>query len=63
MFGSSPAFAFVLTMGVVNLFGDMTYKGGAAMNGQFMATLGASAAAVCQGSSTRVTLREYRPSQ
>src|SRR5881396_2525571 len=44
--GSSPAFTFVLTMGVVNLFGDMTYEGGAAMNGQFMAELGASAAAV-----------------
>src|SRR3954464_6806186 len=43
---SSTAFNFVLTMGVVNLFGDMTYEGGAAMNGQFMATLGASAAAV-----------------
>src|SRR5256885_16980991 len=44
--GSSPAFAFVLTMGIVNLFADVTYEGGAAMNGQFMATLGASAAAV-----------------
>src|SRR5437660_5603742 len=44
--GSSPAFTFVLTMGVVNLFGDMTYEGGAAMNGQFMATLGAGAAIV-----------------
>jgi MFS family permease len=44
--GSSPAFTFVLTMGVVNLFGDMTYEGGGAMNGQFMATLGASAAIV-----------------
>src|SRR6266404_1686852 len=44
--GSSPAFNFVLTMGVVNLFGDMTYEGGGAMNGQFMATLGASAAIV-----------------
>jgi MFS family permease len=44
--GSSPAFTFVLTMGIVNLFGDMTYEGGAAMNGQFMATLGASAAVV-----------------
>src|SRR5947207_14256380 len=44
--GSSPAFTFVLTMGAVNLFGDMTYEGGAAMNGQFMATLGASAAIV-----------------
>ena len=44
--GSSPAFNFVLTMGVVNLFGDMTYEGGGAINGQFMATLGASAAVV-----------------
>jgi MFS family permease len=45
-FGSSPAFTFVLTIGVVNLFADMTYEGGGAINGQFMATLGASAAAV-----------------
>src|SRR5438105_15492038 len=44
--GSSPAFSFVLTMGVVNLFGDLTYEGGAAMNGQFMGTLGASAAII-----------------
>jgi MFS family permease len=44
--GSSPAFNFVLTMGAVNLFGDMTYEGGGAMNGQFMASLGASAAVV-----------------
>ena len=44
--GSSPAFNFVLTMGVVNLFGDMTYEGGGAINGQFMATLGASTAVV-----------------
>ena len=41
--GMSPAFTFVLMMGVVNLFGDMTYEGGASMNGQFMALLGASA--------------------
>src|ERR1051326_7345142 len=46
LFGASPAFAFVLTMGVVNLFGDMTYEGGGAINGQFLAMLGASAAAV-----------------
>src|SRR5438132_14064784 len=46
MIGSSPAFHFVLTMGVVNLFGDMTYEGGGAINGQFMASLGASAAVV-----------------
>src|SRR5438477_3089015 len=44
--GSSPAFHFVLTIGVVNLFGDMTYEGGGAINGQFMASLGASAAVV-----------------
>jgi MFS family permease len=40
------AFAFVLTMGVVNLFADMTYEGGASINGQFLGLLGASAAAV-----------------
>jgi hypothetical protein len=43
---SSPAFVFVLTMGIVNLFSDMTYEAGGAINGQFMATLGASAAIV-----------------
>jgi MFS family permease len=40
------AFAFVLILGVVNFFADMTYEGGAAINGQFLASLGASAAAV-----------------
>jgi MFS family permease len=40
------AFAFVLTMGVVNLFADMTYEGGASINGQFLGSLGASAATV-----------------
>jgi MFS family permease len=39
----SPAFTFVFTMGVVNLFGDVTYEGGASINGPFMATLGAGA--------------------
>ncbi|HEV8583268.1 MAG TPA: MFS transporter [Thermoanaerobaculia bacterium] len=43
---ASPAFTFVLTMGIVNLFGDMTYEGGASINGPFLGTLGASAAAV-----------------
>src|SRR5262249_22910773 len=42
----SPAFTIVFTMGIVNLFGDVTYEGGASINGPFMATLGASAAAV-----------------
>ena len=40
------AFRFVLTMGVVNLFADMTYEGGASINGPFLGTLGASAAAI-----------------
>lgn len=40
------AFRFVLILGVVNLFADMTYEGGAAINGQFLASLGASAFAV-----------------
>src|SRR5438067_3597126 len=43
---AGSAFAFVLTMGIVNLFGDITYEGGASINGPFMASLGASAAAI-----------------
>ena len=43
---ASPAFRFVLTMGVVNLFADMTYEGGGGINGAFLGSLGASAAAV-----------------
>src|SRR5262245_51132573 len=42
----SAAFRFVLTMGVVNLFADITYEGGASINGQFLGSLGASAAAI-----------------
>src|SRR3569832_1666018 len=42
----SPAFLFVMTTGIVNLFGDITYEGGASINGPFMATLGASAVVV-----------------
>ncbi len=45
-FSASPAFAFVLTMGIVNLFADMTYEGGGSINGPFMGMLGASAAAI-----------------
>jgi hypothetical protein len=43
---TGSAFAFVQILGVVKLFADMTFEGGAAINGQFLATLGASAAAV-----------------
>lgn len=43
---TSPAFLFVMTTGIVNLFGDITYEGGASINGPFMATLGASAVVV-----------------
>ena len=45
-FSASIAFRFVLTMGLVNLFGDMTYEGGGSINGQFLGMLGASAAAI-----------------
>lgn len=45
-YATGSAFLFVLILGVVNFFADMTYEGGAAINGQFLATLGASAAAV-----------------
>jgi MFS family permease len=44
--GATAAFAFVFTMGIVNLFGDTTYEGGASINGQFLGTLGASAAMI-----------------
>src|SRR5438128_6300221 len=43
---ADSAFRFVLTMGIVNLFGDMTYEGGGSINGQFLGSLGASAAAI-----------------
>ena len=44
---SAPsAFNFVLTLGIVNLFADTTYEGGASINGPFLGTLGASAAAI-----------------
>ena len=43
---TSPAFLFVMTTGIVNLFGDITYEGAASINGPFMASLGASAAIV-----------------
>src|SRR5438045_8873051 len=43
---ASLAFRFVLTMGTVNLFADMTYEGGASINGPFLGSLGASAAAI-----------------
>ncbi len=42
----SSAFRFVLTMGVVNLFADVTYEGGGGINGAFLGSLGASAAAI-----------------
>ncbi|MGH7969588.1 MAG: MFS transporter, partial [Limisphaerales bacterium] len=43
---AASAFGFVLAMGVVNLFADMTYEGGGSINGTFLGKLGASAAAV-----------------
>jgi MFS family permease len=42
----SPAFTFVLIMGAVNFFGDVTYEGGGSINGQFLGSLGASAAII-----------------
>src|SRR5437016_10427140 len=43
---ATTAFRFVLMMGMVNLFADMTYEGGASINGPFLGSLGASAAAI-----------------
>jgi MFS family permease len=43
---SSSAFRFVIMIGIINLFADMTYEGGAAINGPFLGLLGASAATI-----------------
>ncbi|MBS0581100.1 MAG: MFS transporter [Proteobacteria bacterium] len=43
---ADAAFRFVLTIGIVNLFADLTYEGGASINGAFMGSLGASAAVI-----------------
>jgi predicted MFS family arabinose efflux permease len=40
------AFKFVLTIGIVNLFADMTYEGARSITGPFLESLGASAVAV-----------------
>lgn len=40
------ALNFVLTIGIANLFADLTYEGARSINGQFLATLGASALVV-----------------
>jgi len=40
------AFNFVLLIGVANLFADLTYEGARSINGQFLASLGASSLAV-----------------
>src|SRR5438128_4922170 len=42
----SSAFTFVLTLGIVNLFADMTYEGASSINGPYLGALGSSAAAI-----------------
>jgi predicted MFS family arabinose efflux permease len=42
----STAFRFVLIIGIANLFADMTYEGARSSTGQFLGTLGASAAVI-----------------
>ncbi|MEV7228614.1 MULTISPECIES: MFS transporter [Polymorphospora] len=42
----ATAFRFVLLMGLVDLFGDTAYSGGASMNGLFLASVGAGAAVI-----------------
>ena len=37
------AFKFVLIIGIVNLFADMTYEGARSITGPFLESLGASA--------------------
>src|SRR5215813_13360463 len=42
----ASALRFVVTLGLVNLFADITYEGGGALNGPFLGSLGATAAAI-----------------
>ncbi|MGB0071235.1 MAG: hypothetical protein WBQ11_24710, partial [Isosphaeraceae bacterium] len=42
----SPALHFVVLLGVVSLFADMTYEGARSVTGPFLAVLGASGTAV-----------------
>lgn len=44
--GKKNALRFVILLGVVSLFADVTYEGARSITGPFLATLGASAAAV-----------------
>ncbi|MBB3187486.1 MFS transporter [Microbacter margulisiae] len=41
-----PAWIFIVLIGIVSLFADMTYEGARSITGPFLATLGASATAV-----------------
>src|SRR5436190_9748799 len=43
---AKTAFGFVLIIGIVNLFADMTYEGARSITGPFLGSLGASAVAV-----------------
>src|SRR5437762_13786233 len=43
---AANAFRFVLVLGMVNLFADVTYEGASSINGQFLGMLGASAATI-----------------
>ncbi len=45
-FDRRSAYAFIVAFGVVSLFADMAYEGMRGLNGPFLATLGASGAAV-----------------
>ncbi|HXC57460.1 MAG TPA: MFS transporter [Rhizomicrobium sp.] len=45
-FDKRSAFAFIVAFGIVSLFADMAYEGMRGLNGPFLATLGASGAAV-----------------
>lgn len=43
---SRPGFQLIMLLGVVSMFGDIAYEGGRSISGPFLASLGASAAAV-----------------
>jgi MFS family permease len=46
LLSASSAFRFVFVLGIVNLFGDMTYEGASSINGQYLGLLGAVPVAI-----------------
>ena len=57
LLSKGSAFKFIILLGVVSFFADMTYEGGRSISGQYLALLGASGFVVSE--SPAVLSSEY----